>query len=219
MDATHVVPEVQTVPHAPQDVFVVRRSTSHPLAALPSQSAVSLGQARKHAPARHTPDAFGPSEQVWLHLPQFAGSERRSTLHVAKSEHRTKPSRQGASGATSGAISVTGTRPSASPSGASGASWNGSSEVGASEYDVASVRPASDTTAGGLSQLASVAITRTLASVLRPISRTPTEQRLSPHTRIPVLIPPAGGVGNSMPPRGGRCEHEPNRRATSASVY
>jgi hypothetical protein len=74
--------DVHACPQAPQFVVLVFVLTSHPLAALPSQSAVPAGQDETlHAPALHTADPLVGVGQACPQVPQFATLARTSTSH------------------------------------------------------------------------------------------------------------------------------------------
>jgi hypothetical protein len=69
------------VAHVPQFDTELRRSTSHPFAALPSQSPNPAEHpVTAHVPATHADIALARS-QVRPHIPQFAGAVERSVSH------------------------------------------------------------------------------------------------------------------------------------------
>ena len=70
---------LHAAPHAPQLAVDVRRFTSQPLLATPSQSAKPAAQVNPHAPRVHAVVALARAGQVVAHAPQFDTSVWRFT--------------------------------------------------------------------------------------------------------------------------------------------
>jgi len=77
--ATQICPDGHDRPQAPQWVLDARRLLSHPLAAIPSQSARPVVHTRLQVPIVQVAVPPGPLGQLRPHIPQCAGSLARST--------------------------------------------------------------------------------------------------------------------------------------------
>ena len=69
----------QAFPQRPQWRTSLEVATSHPLAALPSQSPKSASHAIPHAPIEHTGRAFARRAQTFPHAPHWSGADDVST--------------------------------------------------------------------------------------------------------------------------------------------
>jgi hypothetical protein len=79
--AVELAPATQRLPHAPQWARVVRVLVSHPLAALPSQSAKPVRHEKPHAPAAQVASALAGAGHTVPHAPQWAGVVRVLVSH------------------------------------------------------------------------------------------------------------------------------------------
>jgi hypothetical protein len=91
VDAVQVWPVAQALLHRPQCVALVRRSVSHPLAGLPSQSPKLPSQVNPQAPPVHVALALARAGQTLLHAPQCATVEASETSHPSVRDELQSP--------------------------------------------------------------------------------------------------------------------------------